>query len=182
MHPSVSDWKITLHFIRDRLKLWSQCKFAELWNAVTTESAKLTSTLSGSSDIANILRAKKALEDGQYRKDILSLSSKGLAPVDNDSLQALLSLHPQTPPHLCTTPYSSPSLYLIFYCPWCYLLLSKRFIPWSIRPKVSSPGPSGLHPTHLKAVHCPSSPRASRVLSALISFCQLASSGQVPLR
>ena len=44
LSPTVSsrrDWRITLQLVRERLQLWSQGSFNELWDAVLEEADKI---------------------------------------------------------------------------------------------------------------------------------------------
>ena len=111
LSPTVSsrqDWRITLQLVHERLPLWSQGSFDELLNAVVEEADKIRgvnwSTASANIADVNVRRSKRALEDGQCRKAIQALSSRGLAPDNDQTFQALIDLHPQSPPHPCPPP------------------------------------------------------------------------------
>ena len=55
---------------------------------------------------ANVRRARRAVEDGQFRKAIQSLSSAGFAPSSVDALNVMRSKHPPTLP---PSPFPSPA-------------------------------------------------------------------------
>ena len=58
---------------------------------------------------ANARRARRAVEDGQYRKAIQSLSSDGIAPASSEVLDEMLSKHPQSgPPPIPADPVPPP--------------------------------------------------------------------------
>uniref|UniRef100_A0A1X7VG90 Uncharacterized protein n=1 Tax=Amphimedon queenslandica TaxID=400682 RepID=A0A1X7VG90_AMPQE len=83
--PSVSgprDWKVTLQVVRDRLSPWSHGCLPELWNAVTAELQEfsLSKSTSNNSSTSKVHRAKRALEDGEFRKAVQALSFRGLTP------------------------------------------------------------------------------------------------------
>ena len=65
---SRSDWRVTLHLVMERLRLWV------FWDAVLEEAGRISgNTASGLSVAeANVRQSKRALEDGQYRKAIYS--------------------------------------------------------------------------------------------------------------
>ena len=179
LSPTVSnrrDWRITLQLVRERLRLWSQGSFDELWDAVLEEADKIRgvnrSTASANISDVNVRRSKRALEDGQCRKAIQALSSRGLAPDNDQTFQALLDLHPQSP---------SPSLPSSSVPPSATFTASTVLVAVDSFPKGSSPGPSGLRPSHLhEAAHCPSSTRSHEFVEALTVFCQMASCGNIP--
>ena len=96
----------------------------------------------------------------------------GLAPDNDETYQSLLDLHPQSPPP--TIP-SSPVPPAATFSTSIVLAAIASF------PKGSSPGPSGLRPSHLQeAAHCLSSTRSHEFIGALTSFCLLAAKGHTP--
>uniref|UniRef100_A0A1X7T574 Uncharacterized protein n=1 Tax=Amphimedon queenslandica TaxID=400682 RepID=A0A1X7T574_AMPQE len=73
LSPTVAgprDWKVTLELVRDRLRLW--------------EADRISNSSPSNHSDSKIRRCKRAVEDGQYRKAIQSLSSRGLAPDNNE--------------------------------------------------------------------------------------------------
>ena len=62
----------------------------------------------------NAARARRFVEEGQYRKASQALTTHGLADPNEDSLEAMLQKHPQVPsPDLpILRPHLSPSLWL----------------------------------------------------------------------
>lgn len=105
----------------------------------------------------NIRRAKQAVQDGQYSKAIKALTSVGLATPTPEILQEMLRKHPQG------------------IAPTVILKAVRSF------PTGSAPGPSGLRPSHLReAVECPSSDRATLMLSSLSKFVNLLAAGHAP--
>ena len=120
----------------------------------------------------NIRRARRATQEGQYNKAIKSLTSDGLATPSVPVLQEMLSKHPQSVP----PPFPSglvPSPFTV----------SESVVRKGVKsfPTGSSPGPSGLHLSHLReAVGCPSPDQAYHILGALTRFVNCLASGRAP--
>ena len=86
-HGGRTHWRDTQNLVKSRIRRWRAGEIAELWvDALTGESksirrGKKTKTTSQVTLLkANDRRARRAMEDGQYRKAIQALSSVGLAP------------------------------------------------------------------------------------------------------
>ena len=106
----------------------------------------------------NICRAKQAAQDGQYSKAIKALSSHGLTTPTPNIQKEMLLKHPQA---------AYPMLPLGPVPPPVTLSESAVLRGASSFPNGSVPGPSGLHPSHLKEVlGCPFPDQAGRFLSA----------------
>ena len=142
-----------LQCVRSRLHRWSDGDLVALWSEALDDGQSLSrrSELSASASSHNIRRAKRAVQDGQYRKAIKALTSDGLANPSPEVLQEMLSKHPQFPPVLPPAPVPFPAR-----------LLESAILKGvkSFRSS-SAHGPSGLWPSQLQeAVGCPSPDRA----------------------
>ena len=94
----------------------------ELWGNVTAEEKKLKARLScpkssGPSPESlcrgNAIRARRAVEDRQYKKVLQSLTSAGLVQPSNDVLAEMLAKHPiSSIPTLPADPLPLPSKFL----------------------------------------------------------------------
>ena len=122
---------------------------------------------------ANARRARRAVEDGQYRKAIQSLSSGGLANVTSEVLEEMLAKLPKAPPP--TIP-PDPTPHPPTISEQEVLKALKSF------PSASAPGPSGLRPNHLKeAIFCPSPDGAAQITRALLEVVRLLCAGRAPV-
>ncbi|CAI8046120.1 hypothetical protein GBAR_LOCUS25494, partial [Geodia barretti] len=121
---------------------------------------------------SNATRARRAVEDGQYRKAIQSLTSMGLALASSDVFNEMLEKHPSVdPPTIPETPPPNP------------IVVSVEQLVGALRsfPAGSAPGPSGLRANHLKeAVFCPSPNRANHTLLCLSRVVNLLCAGKLP--
>ena len=134
--------------------------------------AKRVQSSSGSQQSSNIMRAKLAVQDGQYSKAIKALTSDGLATPSAEVLEEMLGKHPQVAPPNLRSGQVSPQF-----------TVSELAVKKGVRsfPNGSAPGSSGLRPSHLhEAVGCPSPDRANRFLSSLTSFLNLLAGGRAP--
>ena len=88
----------------------------------------------------NIRRAKLAVQDGQYSKDIKTLTSVGLATPSAEVLQEMLVKHPQTAPPILPPGSVPPSA-----------TVTESVVRKGVRsfPNGSAPGLSGLCLSHL---------------------------------
>ena len=111
-----SRWRDTQNLIRSRLRRWSAGDLSTLWvDALAAGKAhkRKHRTLSASSDAvrrANIRRAKRALESGQYSKAIQALTSEGLASITPEVVQDMRNKHPSAPPPQIPSDPSPPPL------------------------------------------------------------------------
>ena len=89
-----------LQCVRSRLHRWSDGDLVALRSEALDDGQSLSrrSALSASTSSNNIRRAKRAVQDGQYRKAIKALTSDGLANPSPEVLQEMQSKHPQVPP------------------------------------------------------------------------------------
>ena len=137
-------------------------------------SRRSQSSSSSSQRSHNIKRAKPAVQDGQYSKDIKTFTSDGPATPSAEVMQEMLTKHPQTaPPALPPGPVPPP--------PPTTVTESVVQKGVSSFPNGSVPGPSSLRPSHLReAVRCPSPDQANLVLASLTRFVNLLAAGRAP--
>ena len=174
-----SHWRDTLKLVRSRIQRWKEGDIHELWSEVVSRN-RSSARLQGKSKCvssesmrrSNASRARRAVEDGQYRKAIQSLTSVGLAQASADIANEMLAKHPQAnPPHLPPDPVPPP------------VQISERVVVKALRsfPSGTAPGPSGLRANHLKeAVFCPSPDRANFALRSLTSVVSFLCTGKSP--
>ena len=176
-----SHWRDVLSLVRSRIQKWRDGGICELWGNVTAEEKKLKARLScpkssGPSPESlcrgNAIRARRAVEDRQYKKVLQSLTSAGLVQPSNDVLAEMLAKHPiSSIPTLPADPPPPP------------IQISKEEVSRALKsfPNGSAPGPSGLRSNHLKqAVFCPSPDRANHVFTCLTRLVNLLCAGKVP--
>ena len=87
MKEGCTQWRVTEELVKSRIRRWLAGDFTQLWADVLAEeerrarrNQKRTTPLE-TLHKANARRARRAMEDGQYRKTIQPLSSGGLAQV-----------------------------------------------------------------------------------------------------
>ena len=120
----------------------------------------------------NIRRAKLATQAGQYRKGIEALTSEGLAPTSESTLEIMRAKHPQSPPPQRPSAPTPPPITV------SSTLVSKVLLSF---PSDSSPGPSLLRANHLKeAISCPSAACGARALRAPSELVNLLAAGRAP--
>ena len=146
-----SHWRDTQKAVRSRIAKWRAGQLSELWDDILTENNRLNnlSQKRNNSPVpANIHRARRAVEDGQFRKAIQILSSDGIAHSSSDVYDTMLSKHPQSdPPAIPSTPLPPA------------VRVSELDVVRALKsfPNGTAPGPSSLRANHLKeAVFCPS--------------------------
>ena len=102
----------------------------------------------------------------------MALTSEGLATPSSEILEEMFAKHPQAaPPTLPLGPVPPP------------VSLPESAVRKGVLsfPNGSSPGSSGLRPSHLReAVRCPSPDRAKDLLVSLTRFVNLLAAGQAP--
>ena len=170
-------WREIQNLVKLRIRRWLAGEISELWNDVLSEKnsrARLLARKKNKSTRSNLrksnaIRARHAVEDGQYRKAIQALSSDGLAP---DVIKEMESKHPQSlPPSIPPSQPQSP------------IELVDTQVIKALRsfPNGSAPGPSNLRATHLKeAVSCPSPGKAAHATQALTRVVSLLCNGHAP--
>ena len=174
-----SHWRDTEKTVRNRIRRWRAGDILGLWSEVEVGEDRLNhrrgrpkKVTSESSRVANARRARRAMEDGQYKKAIQSLTSDGLAPASAEVYEEMLAKHPQSPhPPSPATPAPTP------------VQITAEGLAKALKsfPSGSAPGPSSFRPTHFKeAVFCPSPDRANRALLALLDVINLMGAGDVP--
>ena len=161
-------WREILALVRSHIDRW-------LWLEAVAGGKTLSKRVqssSGSQQSSNIRRAKLAVQDGQYSKAIMALTSDGLATPSAEVLEEMLSKYLQAAPPTLPSGQVPPPL-----------TVSESAVKRGVRsfPNGSAPGPSGLRPSHLReAMGCPSPDRANRFLSSLTRFLNLLAAGRAP--
>ena len=160
--------------MRRRIRRWQSGDIFDLWGeAIASISCKPHQGSRGRREMkqealqaSNIRRAKRA---AQYRKGIQALTSEGLAPASESSLEEMLAEHPQSPP---PPRPSTPPLPPISVPPRCVSSDLRSF------PSDSAPGPSLLRANHLReATSCPSAGCGTRALRAITATINLLAAG-----
>ena len=179
-NPSNGDtlgWRELLTIVRRRIRRWQSGDIVALWGeAVASVSAKSHRGSRGRREMkpealqaSNVRRAKLATQAGQYRKGIQALTSEGLSPASESSLEEMLTKHPP-PPRPSTTPPPPISVPL-------------RCVSRALRsfPSNSAPGPSLLRANHLReATRCPTASCGTRALRAIAATVNLLAAGGAP--
>ena len=173
-----SHWREVLETVRCRIRRWRQGAFSELWAEVEEEESRLSRrrkpriVSEESLRASNVRRAKRAVEEGQYKKALQALRSEGLAKPNQDVYKEMLLKHPQGPaPFIPQMPAAPPPI------------IKADVVLKCIRsfPAGSAPGPSHLRAAHLKeAVLCPSTDQANQTTRALTQLVELLCSGLIP--
>ena len=173
-----SHWTEKLKIIRGRIKRWRDGDHLGLWHEVLEMQDKLSGRRRPkkispeSMRSANARRARRAMEDGQYRKATQALTSDGLAEASPEVLAEMLAKHPQDDlPLISHLPLPTP------------IKIDEATVVKAMKsfPNGTAPGPSALRANHLKeAVFCPSPDRANTTLKALSRIVNILISGQVP--
>ena len=118
------------------------------WFGLRSRSVRSKSKTTSAESLrrSNSTRARRAVEDGQYKKALQSLKSMGLALPSTEVLNEMRAKHPQSDsPLVPTTPPPPP------------IEVSTEDVVGAF-PTGSAPGPSGLRANHLKeAVFAPPS-------------------------
>ena len=92
-------WRDTLKVVKTRLHRWCNGEMAALWSEAIIDSKALHARKGSSSTVNhNTRRAILAVQNGQYRKAMNTLTSDGLASPSPDILQEMLAKYPQAPP------------------------------------------------------------------------------------
>ena len=173
-------WREIQKLVKLRIRRWLAGEISELWIDVLSEkdsrarllSRKKKKSTRNNLRKSNAIRARRAVEDGQYRKAIQALSSGGLAPITSDVVKEMQAKHPQSsPPSIPLSQPQSP------------IELVDTQVIQALRsfPNGSAPGPSNLRANHLKeAVSCPSPGKAARATQALTRVVSLLCDGRAP--
>ena len=171
-------WRDTVRIVHARIRRWKEGDIMGLWSEVGAVEDRLHHRRGKPRKLspvslraANARRARRAIEDGQYKKAMQALSSDGLAPASAEVYSEMLAKHPQaTPP---SSIGSSPES----------VQITADGIVSSLKsfPSGSAPGPSCLRASHLKeAVFCSSPDRANFALLGLLGVVNLLCAGQAP--
>ena len=175
-----SHWRDTLNTVRCRIRRWKAGAFNDLWSEVLQEEKRLhnrrkrqnNDNSQRSQRAANARWARRAVEDGQYRKAIQALASDGLALPTVEVVDEMLSKHPQvTPPSIPADSVPPPTQ------------VAEVDIVRALKsfPAGTAPGPSSLRANHIKeAVFCPSPDRANYALRGLVRVVNLLCAGHAP--
>lgn len=137
--------------MKSRLWKWRSGDIAGLWSDLQADEDKRVRSNRRHKQqhrdtvrAANVRRAKRAVQAGQYRKGIQALSSEGLALPTDAILEEMQSKHPQAP--LPSTPslLAPPAV-----------RMSEALVARALRsfPSDSAPGPSSFRANHLPFVH-----------------------------
>ena len=90
-------WRDITHLVKQRIRKWISGDLSELWSDVCKAANNQPNRKNCKSNLNlrhdNAKRARRAVEDGQYRKAI-----QGVVRVSDDVLSELLLEHPQAPP------------------------------------------------------------------------------------
>jgi hypothetical protein len=91
--------------------------------------------------VANARRARRAIEDGQFKKATQALTSSGLAQASDEVFSEMLAKHPHD--DLSTLPQKTPP---------ASVQISEAEVLKGLRsfPNGTAPGPSALRANHLK--------------------------------
>ena len=169
-------WREMLKLVRSRIQRWQAEDVVTLWSEAVAGGQALSRRSQSSSPPSqrshNIRRAKLAVQDGQYNKAIKTLSSDGLATPSAEVMQEMLVKHPQTTPPALPPGPVPPSA-----------TVTESTVQKAVRsfPNGSTPGPSGLRPSHLReAVGCPSPDEANLVLASLTKIVNSLAAGRAP--
>ena len=121
---------------------------------------------------ANARRARRAMEDGQYKKATQALTSGGLAQASAEVYEEMLAKHPQAnSPPTPTDPAPPP----VQVAEVDVIKVLKSF------PNGSTPGPSSFRANHFKeAVFCLSPDRANNAIQVLLGVVNLLCAGRAP--
>ena len=170
-----SHWRDTQKAVRFRIAKWKAGQLLELWDDILVENNRLKNIFekrTNSPVHGNIHRARRAVEDGQFRKALQTLSSAGFAPSSSDVYDAMLSKHPQSaPPPIPSTPVPPA------------IQVSELDVVRALQsfPNGTAPGPSSLRANHLKeAVFCPSPIKSDFALKGLMGVINLLAAGRAP--
>ena len=97
-------WRDTVKIVKSRIRRCRAGDYSALWADMMDGEDKRFHSRKNSKAVppellrrANARRARRAAEDGQYRKALLALSSAGLAEATSEVVDAMLAKHPQSP-------------------------------------------------------------------------------------
>ena len=149
MRGGRSHWGETVKTIRMRIARWRAGDFAGLWSELMNEQDRLRrrrrpkNESSVSIRATNARRARRAMEDGQFKKATQALTSNGLAQASPDVLAEMLAKHPQDvppqtpppPPPPPPPPSSSPDSDKRGRCEDSHKELPQWYSPWSVSTK-----------------------------------------------
>ena len=173
-------WGKLQDIVKERILKWRRGDILNLWDELVSSVSLnrhhhgigrkgMRETGPESLQAINIRRAKLATQAGQYRKGIQALTSEGLAPTSESTLEIMRAKHPQSsPPQRPSTPTPSP------------ITVSSTLVSKALHsfPSDSSSGPSLLRANHLKeAISCPSAACGARALRALSELVNLLAAG-----
>ena len=166
--------------MRRRIRRWQSGDIVALWGeAVASVSAKSHRGSRGRREMkpealqaSNVRRAKLATQAGQYRKGIQVLTSEGLSPASESSLEEMLTKHHQSPPPPRPSTTPSPPISVPLRC------VSRALRSF---PSNSAPGPSLLRANHLReATRCPTASCGTCALRAIAATVNLLAAGGAP--
>ena len=143
-----SHWWDTLKLVLSRIQRWRDGESLALWSEVVVRARKLN--ISSKSKVvtpeflhhSNADRARQAVEDGQFRKALQSLTAAGLAQPSTEVFNEMLAKHRNAScPSISNDPVPSP------------VKVVEGDVARALRsfPNGSAPGPSGLRGKPSKA-------------------------------
>ena len=141
MRGGRSHWGETVKTIRMRITRWRAGDFSGLWSELMNEQDRLRrrrrpkKESSMSIRAANARRARRAMEDGQFKKATQALTSNGLAQASPDVLAEMLAKHPQDVPPQTPGPSSSPDSDKRGRGEDSHKELPQWYSPWSVSTK-----------------------------------------------
>ena len=182
LHPpprgGAAQWKRLGSTVAARLKRWADGDVFGLWvnarDAATQQAGrKHPSSTQDENSLrrSNARRCRTAVGEGQIKKGVNCLLSKGLGDQSSEVLAEMLEKHPRG-----SLPQPRPDTPLPAIISPTHLERALKSFPTS-----SAPGPSGLRPTHLKeAVFEKGHTNGDRAATALLDFCRSMAAGNLP--
>ena len=168
----------TLKLVQSRIQRWKEGDLLGLWSEASaglrarSTRSKAKTASAESLRRSNATRARRAVEEGQYKKALQAFTSMGLAQLSSEVYNEMLAKHPQSDPLPPPATAPPPPVHV-----------SPEEVARGLRsfPTGSAPGPSGLRANHLKeAVFCSSPHRAYLTLQCLTGVVNHLCAGKAP--
>ena len=144
-----SHWRDALKLVQSRIQRWKQGDLLGLWSEASTSTnglrarSKAKTTSTKSLRRSNATHARRAVEEGQYKKALQALTSMGHAQLSSEVYNQMIAKHPQSD----SPDIAPPPPVHVFTRRW--LMASDHF------PTCSAVGPSSLHANHLERSRFP---------------------------
>lgn len=170
-------WRKVLKEVQSRCRRWQAGDFLLLWKEASDTSFNGRSSRNPILEPealhkANARRARRAVEDGCFKKAMQALSSKGIVEPSQEHYSRLLEKHPQSTPPLLSSEPPPQSAHIPDYV---VLKSIKSF------PNGTAPGPFGFRASYFKeAVQCPSSDKSAHVLQGITQLVNIIAAGKDP--